>query len=438
MADHETLDAALRRLRRRMGDARWVVLAGRAVFGAACLLLLAVLVRRYLREAHGVEILPRPWLVGAASAAAALFLLPAAVKAFVRWRAPGLLPFARGLDRRLGLADLLASGLAADPAARSLAGVVRARAAAAAAALDPARLFPLRRSLLRRVAVVPFVLAAAYLLGLPSGRGFVPLGPGGAGGGGPGSAAAASGEAEGAGPPGPGAAADATEVDPDLEVRLVPVKDVFEPDERVGLFLIVKPRGTATPVRPWSARLTLDGTDADLPGTIEAGGEQGGVVVEIEPARLPALRPLLVPGRHKAAVRLTDGRHEFGSNEAEFEIRGSPDPSAAPPPPAPPPPEPPPPPPPPAGGGEPPPPEVKERPRFVLPLFREGDTVKKEGYALVPDPSAPPGSPPQRVPLAEAGERLARRPESAVPVEHLPPGDRDTVTRYFDLLRGAR
>jgi hypothetical protein len=83
-------------------------------------------------------------------------------------------------------------------------------------------------------------------------------------------------------------------------------------------------------------------------------------------------------------------------------------------------------------------PEVKDRPRFVMPLFRDGETVKKEGFALVPDPEAPAGSPPRRVPLSEAAERLGRRPESPVPVERLEPGDRETVQRYFDLLRGGR
>jgi hypothetical protein len=73
-----------------------------------------------------------------------------------------------------------------------------------------------------------------------------------------------------------------------------------------------------------------------------------------------------------------------------------------------------------------------------MPLFREGETVKKEGFALVPDPRAPAGSPPRRVPLSEAADGLDPRPEAAVPVERLDPEDRETVRRYFDLLRGAR
>ncbi|MCU0728424.1 MAG: hypothetical protein MUE73_22005, partial [Planctomycetes bacterium] len=337
----------IRRLRRRWLAARGARLAGRAVFAGAVLLLAAVILRTILREVHGVEILRRPVLGAALAAVLTLAGFPLAIRLVLFLRRPALSAFSRDLDRRLGLDAVIASGLAAAGRSGALPAAAVARAVAVVRSPAGGALFPVRGSFLRTLAFVPLVLAAAYFLGLPSGTGLLPFGGEGAGRG----AGSAAGPTETGRPETPETAESGgtPPVDPDpvldVEVRLFPAKEEFEPDERVSLFLVASPGGDGAAGRRFAAFLTIDDTEAEVPGEIAVNpGEGGAAVEEWDPARIPALRAVLGPGKHTASARLTDATGSIVSAPVEFTIRGEEGGGAPPPPPPPepPPPEPPP------------------------------------------------------------------------------------------------
>jgi hypothetical protein len=136
----------------------------------------------------------------------------------------------------------------------------------------------------------------------------------------------------------------------------------------------------------------------------------------------------LTPGDHVVSAELVEGDRTVRTPPVRVRIRGDPA----------------------GGGGE------SERPdpgsgggssrlpepdalRFVRPLFRPGATVAKEGWALVPDPEAPPGAAPRRLPLEEAAREAGRRAEEEkVLTERVAERDRPLVIRYFERLREGR
>jgi hypothetical protein len=439
--DAKRLRGAIGRLRRRASAVRWVVFSGRAYLALAVLALVAVLAREYFHLTREVEILPFSMKGLLVVVAVAVLGFPLLLRLWLRLRRPTLPALARDVDARCGLFDLLPSGFAAAEAGGPLAPAVVRRAANSAAALRPEALYPARRSVARTVAKLVAFLAVVYFLGLPAGAGFLPV----------------PGAGDGAGPPlervvRPGLPPRADEEEPtgDAEteapdapdrilVRIVPAKSAYRPQEPVLVFVTGDPGEPMRGEHEVEVHVLVDQVVADLGETMRVRpGENGGAVLATDLRLDPDAGAALTPGKHVLRAVLREGDALHVSEPVEIEIEGPPsggggagsDPE--PPPagaqqedPA-------------AGGGTPPPPEVEAQPRFVVPLFREGETVKKRGFALVPDPEAPPGTPPRRVGLAEAAREMARRPESAVPSERLAPEDRRTVSRYFDLLRGEK
>jgi hypothetical protein len=170
-------------------------------------------------------------------------------------------------------------------------------------------------------------------------------------------------------------------------------------------------------------------------------GEGGKAVISVDGRRIEKMAEKLTPGKHRVAAVLSGDGIAAVSEEAEFEIEGEkggggggekPPPPREEKPQAAPEPEPEP-----TGGGEPPPPPTAVEDRLVDPMFGEGDTVKKRGIALVPDPNAPSGAPPRRLSLSEAAEEAGRRGSTGVPTEKIRARDRDVVSRYFELLKDA-
>lgn len=425
---------------------RGLKLSGRALLGVSVALLLLFAAREWLRARWGIELLPLRGLGLLVASAAAVLLAPVAAALASRFGGPTLMGLARALDRRADARDLCAAALSVRGAAGPVAREVVRRAAERVGALDPEEVYPARRSLAKLAAVLPLALLAVYLLGLPPGAGTLPLG-GGAGGGvaeGPGPTAAAppatgetsSPDGEDVAPGAPERTDEAATPRADgILARVVPAKEVYGPKDPVTVFVQAKPAGELSRGRSLAVSVVVDGKEAPADATLAVGpAADAGAVAPVLLKAIPEITDSLGPGKHRVAAVLRDDAVEIRTPEVEIEIRGEPGGGGSPPPKPKPEPEPRPKP----SGGEPPPPEVKPRPKFVVPLFREGETRKKEGWALVPDPEAPPGTPPRRVPLERAAREAGRRPESEVPVESLGPGDRALVRDYFDALREGK
>ncbi len=470
MADQTNkLRAALKAVSRRERAVRFVVLSGRTYLVAALLVFVVVIVRRFLVLRFDIDPLPYGGLAIVIAVTAGYLLVPVFVRLWVHFTRPRELAVARALDDRLRLRDLLASGLAADQMTGRVAEAVARRAGEAADRISPERLFPVKKSLIKTLAVIPLLVAAAYLLGLPTADGMILMA-------GPGSRDVVSDSPEDPVPeeePAVEPGRTEPEVDPEdqpedepapeepeppkISVRVVPSKKIYEEDEPIVLFVLADASEPISSAVTFDTALVLDGNVIPIGQqiTVEPGPD-GGAMIVIDARRIPDARRYLKGGKHQVSGILIGPGHSFTGPEEEFEIETEDDedqdsPSQQPQPQPQPEPEPepepqPPPPPEPEPENEPedesgeeaPPPDLATVPRFVAPLFGEGETVKKKGWALVPDPDAPAGSAPRRLPLDEAAREASRRPESAVPLERLKAADAATVARYFELLRSAK
>ncbi len=430
---------------------RFVVLTGRVFLAAALLTFIVVIVRRFLVLRFDFDFLPYGSIGLVLAVAAGYLLIPVIVRLTLFLRRPPAERVARTLDARLGLDDLLASGMTASGMSGETASTVVRQAATAAGGLEPGRLFPAKRSIARTLAVLPLLLAAAWLLGLPVEDGYLLVsGTGETGIEDAPSEEAVPGEEE----PGESEPEAKTEPDPtepeveepkeeepppaEFAVRVVPSKKVFEPDEPVIVFLLADSKEELGEEITFDTGLILDGDNIATGETVTIKtGPKGGGMVVLDLKKIEACREHLKGGKHQVSGVLIGPGGAMVGPPAEFEIRGDDSDGGGggePPPPEPQPPEPEPQ----EGPGAPPPPPLATKPRFVTPLFDEGETVKKKGWALVPDPEAPAGSAPRRLPLDEAAREASKRPESAVPVERLGVSDAATVARYFELLRQGR
>ncbi len=450
---------------------RFVVLSGRTCLVAALMVFLIVIVRRILVLRHDFDPLPFGGLYIIVAVAVGYLLVPLIVRTWLYLTRPDEIAVARSLDDRLMLNDLLASGLTAAKLPGRIAEAVARQAGDAADRISPTKLYPVKRSLLKTLAVIPLLAAAAYMLGLPTADGMILMaGPGGE------ELVPESPEEPVPDDPTPGdeptepVARPKDEPDPEdepqseqpeppkFEVRVVPSKKYYESEEPIVLFVLADALDPIEEALEFDLVLVLDGEPIalDRKVTVSPGKDGGGMIV-IDALRIKEAREKLKGGMHKVSGILKGGELIHGGPEEEFEVEGddsggnqdSPQPQPQPQPPPeqeqPPPPEQEQPPPPEPeegeddeGGEDPPPPTPESVPRFVNPLFDEGEIVKKKGWALVPDPEAPAGSAPRRLPLAEAAREAAKRPESAVPLEKLKAGDADTVSRYFELLRSSK
>jgi len=436
-AEPKPLQKSLKRALKQERAVRYVRISGRALFLFAVLLFAVVLVRSYARQAHQTELLPvgpiELLLVVLGLVGGGVLLL----RALVFFRAPGLPAVARHADRKLELDDLLVSGLAAEGLEGPFAREVVRRAAVAIEDVDPGKLYPARLPVFRTLARIPLVLAAVYFLGLPSGTGLLPSPDG------PGKSAAALPNPDRERAPDEEAGEEETEPEGEEEaetppeeavpdkvlVRLVPAKKVFEPTEPVMLFVAAKPGDPMASPHTFEVTLVIDETPGKTGRTLTVKpGEEGGDLLGQDAKMVPGLLEKLKPGKHTGVAVLVEDGQVLATEPVEFEIRGDPDNSSQPQPK----PEPDP------SGGTPPPPKIEAVTRFAVPLFREGETRRKKGWALVPDPDAPAGSPPRRLPLAQAAREAASRPETDVFTERVREEDRETVSRYFDLLRSSK
>lgn len=197
------------------------------------------------------------------------------------------------------------------------------------------------------------------------------------------------------------------------------------------------PPGNPVPVQVIGEAVVAPAADLRLPVrvAIDNGEEIDSGVQLYLPAGAPGqdsaafdLRALagdLAPGEHRAVAFAGDAR----SNEYVFHIEAEGDQG---------------------GGGAAPPPEPKPgptpdqrpqpdrggdpdwRPKFVEPLVREGDTVKKNARVPI---EAPDGGAPQPQPLDKAWPELERRREAALDRPGLSPAARKLIREYFEKLR---
>jgi len=440
--DGTRLARRLRAFRKRKRSVRGVIAGGRALL-AASLLLLALFAGRALAAWRWeVEILPHAPLIRLVGAGAVLLLAVVAAAAGNRLRRMPIPAIAAEAERSRDLRSLLSAGLAAGRLEGPVARVVEARAAAAADAIEPESLYPARRSVAKVVALLPLALLAMYLLRLPAGGGPIPHAAPGDGG----EVARESPAGEPDGPEGgapergrPGETdggaeedgpAPETETADEVLVTVEPAFDPFPADDPVTLFVLADPGDPMRRPHEFEVAIAVDGAVADTGETMTVEpGPEGDATLVVRARNHPELDAKLTPGKHRVVALLREGDRVIASEEIEIEIEGEPsggggggpDPEPRP------------------GGGEPPPPpepEVKDR--FVDPLFREGETERKKGFALVPDPDAPAGAPPERLPFSEAAREAGRRAAADVPVEKVAEADRRIVSRYFDLLRKTK
>jgi hypothetical protein len=436
----DRLRETLADLRARARSARYVRLSATALLGTGVLLMALLGFRRYRLDSAGADPFGMGPVALAVLAAVFVGLVLLAVRFAVLLAGPRLSTVARRADARLDLRDLVISGFFSSALEGPFAVEVVRRAAAAVEGVDPARLYPTRAGLLRHLAAVPLLLAALYLFALPPWEGLDPFRRGSGEGGvtalpdgsPPRSDGESSNRREAGTPPAGRAEETAESIEPAFRepagVVVIPARRLYERDDPVTLFVVARAAGEPDPPRRFAVSLAVDDVEANLEEEIVVGPDGSGVLT-VRARYVSGVGPKLTPGKHTVQAVLSEEGRVVRSEPVEIEIRG--DPGGEPPKPEPEPkPEP--------ASGEPPPPETEDSPRFVTPLFGPGETVQKKGYALVPDPTAPPGSPPRRMPLDEAAREAGRRTESAVATENVGPEDREAVTRYFDLLRGAK
>ena len=231
-------------------------------------------------------------------------------------------------------------------------------------------------------------------------------------------------------------------------------KDEFDSAEPVNAAVTAAATGELAGAKTFDLRVSVDGVECDTGSelTVDPAIPQGDRV-EVDLKLVPGLK--LTPGEHVATARLTDRttHEEHTSAPVKFRIAPPPDDKndaenkdkgAAPPPPKPKPepearagapkpndvePSPP---------GAPPPPPPATQKHVVVPLFGDGETVKKKGLVLVLDPSGGNETPPERRAVGDALPAAKRRAEEAVDRAKLSDADRDLVRRYFDLLGELR
>lgn len=233
----------------------------------------------------------------------------------------------------------------------------------------------------------------------------------------------------------------------DVRVTLKMAKDEYGPDEPVASAVSAAATGPRSGAKSFDVRIAVDDEEIDAGVGIDV--DQAGSSVGIDLAKIPGLH--LGPGEHTARARLTTrtDREEHVSPPVKFKIRDKggqsgddqngqkpkpqepqPQPQEQKPPPKPEPKE--------GPAGAPPPPPVALDRKVVMPLFGEGDLVKKKGPVLVLDPGGGSEAPPERKPVGDALPEAKKRAESAVDQARLSEADRALVRRYFELLEGLR
>jgi hypothetical protein len=459
------LEETLRRLaaRERRGNRRAAL---RRALAATALALLVVAAWRAADRVLGREPMPLAWalaLVGVAACVGVVAVLRAAA-------GRGEEAIARAIDRRLGLEDRASAALAVlrGGASSRLSGYVVADADAAVRGAQHRvdALFPERSAagagFLARWALRG-ALAAVVLALLAELIGLAPLvrrpgstpGPGDpspeAGeegeappeepGSGPGPAPAGEG-GDATRPPEPESRKDPEPADASVQVTLRMTKDEYGPDEPIEAFVAAAPNGAGGGARTFDVRISVDGIEADTGALLRVAPDaKDGESVTIDLRRVPGLR--IGPGERTARARLvtrTD-REEHGSEEARFRVRGPEEPQGEGPKGEEPKPEPKP------QGREsrpepeekppesaPPPPPASTERKVVVPLFGEGELVRKKGPVLVLDPRGGSEGPPKRARVEDALPDARRRAEESVDVARLPDADRELVRRYFELL----
>jgi hypothetical protein len=434
------LDRALRRILRQARQARRVRLGGRVLLAASLLLLAAFVARVLIRVEYEVEIFPvAPFLV-VLLAAAAVFAALGVLEIVLRKTGPGAADVAEQVDDSRSLRNLVAAGLTAADLTGDIPREVTRRAALAAEEISPIDLYPVRRSLAKLAAIVPLLLVVCYLLALPPGRGPLPLLVAGAGLGGsktdradaespPEEKSKKDAEAEEEPEPDPESDPEPEDAPDEVKVRIIAAQERYRKKDPVLLFVLADPGEDMKAPHEFTVSLALDGEVAGTGMTIRVEpGKTGEAVATIDARDIEAFSEKLTPGKHRVAAILTGDGIVAVTEEIEIEIeqdeggsQDQPEPEPQP-----------------SGAGMPPPPPMAAKDRMVDPLFNEGETIKKTGVALVPDPKAPAGSPPRRIGIAEAAEFAGNAGSTAVPTEKVRPVDRPLVSRYFELLRDAK
>jgi hypothetical protein len=262
-------------------------------------------------------------------------------------------------------------------------------------------------------------------------------------------------------PPDPDAPPDAERKQPktpgDVRVTVQLPQEEFDAGAPVPAMVTAAPTGELASAKTFDVRIAVDEADADSGATLHVDpAVPDGMRTEVDVAKVPALK--LVPGEHTLRARLTtrDSHEEHWSDPVTFRIRppkddkkddqgpkgDQPKPKPKPEPqekpqqrePQAPPkqddPK--------KGGGPPPlPPAALDR-KVVVPLFRDGEEVKKTGLVLVLDPSGGTGAPPARRPLDDALPEARRQAEESVDNARVPAEDKALVRRYFDGLETLR
>jgi hypothetical protein len=464
----DTIDRLLARERRRRRDA-----ALRRALLATTLAIVIVALWRVGDRIYAREPMPVPY---AAFLVGAIFV--AGVVVTLRRAAGGsAASMARELDRRLGLADRASSALAVVRGAADsrLASFVLHDAETAighaAARIDvhfPAAPRGRRFLTARRLAIVAGVAIALALVAelltvggplrwLPGATPDATKEPAGEPprdeprpGGGPGE--------QGKDPARPEAKPERPEDEPkpadakgDVRVTLRMAKEEYGPDEPVAATVCAAATGPLQGASSFDVRVSVDDDEIDAGVRMDVDpAHPEGTGADLDLAKIPGLR--LPPGEHTARARLTTrtDREEHASPPVKFRIRDRAGKSGD------------------DGGGKKPPPKPEPKPKpqqpkpdqpepkdgppnappplpppqldrkFVVPLFGEGELVKKKGPVLVLEPGGGTDAPPERRPIGDALPEAKRRAEAAVDQARLSDADRELVRRYFELLEGLR
>lgn len=477
--DSPVLDATLRRVAERARRRRRNAALLRAAWAGAAA---AAIVAGWHVWDRLQDVRPLP--LAAATGLVAATALVAAVARLVRGDTTDEVRAAREIDRRLGLDDRTSAALAVargGSASRLAEFVVRdaeetlriaaPRVEAAFPQAPPAASWRPLRSLAYVAAALIALAVFLDFVWIGVRGGIWPGRPAPGGEPSPEAAAVADSPQREGGTPGPGPVRpseppppqgahkdDTTAPAPgDVRVAIRPSKQEFAADEPVTVTVSAAPTGELAGPRTYDVRVAVDGIDVDTGSELTVNPSVApGSGAEIDLRKVPGLK--LPAGEHEVRARLTTRttHEDHASAPARFRIRppkdetrkdeGGDGKKPKPKPPEPQPKEPPPPqpgdpkrnekqPPPPQGALPPPPPLDRH---VVVPLFGEGDEVKKKGVVLVIDPSGGTATPQARRPLDDVLTDARRRAEDAVDSARVPAADRDLVRRYFELLEALR
>jgi hypothetical protein len=221
---------------------------------------------------------------------------------------------------------------------------------------------------------------------------------------------------------GPVARKEGGEEKGDVVLRLVGEKEVVRPGQPMPVQVILESSVSPAADFTFPVSIRIDGGKDHPTGAklFLPAGVPGQDAVGLD---LAPLVEGLAPGDHVAVAYA--GLLE--SNEYKFRIEPPPggkseNPQAKPPPKPPPNPKP-------QGGG----PDEATKPKFVEPLVRGDDTVKKKAKVPIEVPEG--GGAQQEKPIDEAWPELERRREEALNRPGLSPAARKLVREYFDRLR---